>query len=271
MAFCNVFAKFYFLIMAPPSPQRCLVWNLGVSFSKCCSAAKLQRDIGTSPVSTQSSCSHPWVSFGIASYGRCRDKRETVLKPARACIQGCVCVSLYIYVCVCVCVRVHVCISLLLCNDTVTADPGHSAIMADEQGSPGSGWSGWLLGGETLPRASAIIYPKSAASRHVAPDRELQYFICLPVNQPCVGADGNIVWSLSDTLIICSPLIDTFTQQSTLHQHTTAAISVCVYVWVCTCMRRRLAVWKVFTLVCVRLSGGHQYCQWPREGGKGMN
>lgn len=103
----------------------------------------------------------------------------------------CVCLSLSIYVCACV--RVHVCISLLLCNDTVTADPGHSAIMADEQGSPGSGWSGWLLGGETLPRASAIIYPKSAASRHVAPDRELQYFICLPVNQPCVGADGNIV------------------------------------------------------------------------------
>lgn len=61
------------------------------------------------------------------------------------------------------------------------------------QGSPGSGWAGWLLGGETLPRASAIIYPKSAASRHVAPDRALQYFISLPVNQPCVGADGNIV------------------------------------------------------------------------------
>lgn len=108
MAFCNVFAKFYFLIMAPPSPQRCLVWNLGVSFSKCCSAAKLQRDIGTSPVSTQSSCSHPWVSFGIASYGRCRDKRETVLKPARACIQGCVCVSLSIYMCVCV--RARACV-----------------------------------------------------------------------------------------------------------------------------------------------------------------
>ncbi|CAG03870.1 unnamed protein product [Tetraodon nigroviridis] len=61
------------------------------------------------------------------------------------------------------------------------------------QGSPGSSWAGWLLGGETLPQASAIIYPKSAASRHVAPDRELQYFISLPVNQPCVGADGNIV------------------------------------------------------------------------------
>lgn len=47
-----------------------------------------------------------------------------------------------------------------------------------------------LLRGETLPRASAIIYRKSAASRHLATDRELQYFISLPVNQPCVGADG---------------------------------------------------------------------------------
>lgn len=151
--------------------------------------------MGASPVSTQSSRSHLPVSFGIAFNGRCRDKREVLPK--------------CVYVC-----------------DTVTADPGHSVIMADEQGSPGSaGAAGWLVGGETWPRASAIIYRKSAASRHVAPDRELQYFIRLPVNQPCVGADGNIVWSLSDTLIICSPLIDTFTQQSTLQQQT-AAISV---------------------------------------------
>lgn len=129
------------------------------------------------------------------------------------------------------------------------------------QGSPGSGRAGWLLGGETLPRASAIIYPKSAASRHVAPDRELQYFISLPVNQPCVGADGNIVWSLSDTLIICSPLIDTFTQQSTLHQRAQQS-SLCV----CSCERLYGDSVRAWRKMCLCVSGGLRYCQWPEEG-----
>lgn len=85
-----------------------------------------------------------------------------------------------------VCVFIHT-----LCVSPLTLDT--APLWQTRQGSPGSSWAGWLLGGETLPRASAIIYPKSAASRHVAADRELQYFISLPVNQPCVGADGNIV------------------------------------------------------------------------------
>lgn len=142
---------------------------------------------------------------------------------------------------VCVCVVVH--IFLPPCYNTVTGDPGLGAIMADEAEFPWQRLAGWLLGGETLPRASAIIYPKSAVSRHVAPDRELQYFISLPVNQPCVGADGNIVWSLSDTLIICSSLIDTFTQQSTLHQRaqqSSRSVCLCACVWqqpiMCACM-----------------------------------
>lgn len=41
-------------------------------------------------------------------------------------------------------------------------------------------------------------------------DSELQHFISLPVNQPCVGEDASNVWSLSDTLIICFCLIDSF-------------------------------------------------------------
>lgn len=47
-------------------------------------------------------------------------------------------------------------------------------------------------------------------------DSELQHFISLPVNQPCVGEDASNVWSLSDTLIICFCLIDSFTSPSTL-------------------------------------------------------
>lgn len=127
------------------------------------------------------------------------------------------------------------------------------------QGSPGSGWGGWLLGGETLLWASAIIYPKSVASRHVAPDRELQYFISLPVNQPCVGADGNIVWSLSDTLIISSPLIDTFTQQSAIHQQTAAAGSVCVraHVYVHVLMvEARVSLLACVFLVVISIANG---------------
>lgn len=47
-------------------------------------------------------------------------------------------------------------------------------------------------------------------------DSELQHFISSPVNQPCVGEDASNVWSLSDTLIICFCLIDSFTSPSTL-------------------------------------------------------
>ena len=49
-------------------------------------------------------------------------------------------------------------------------------------------------------------------------DSELRHFISRPVNQACVGADASSVWSLSDTVIICFCLIDSFTSPRTLQQ-----------------------------------------------------
>lgn len=51
-----------------------------------------------------------------------------------------------------------------------------------------------------------------------SPDSELQHFISSPVNQACVGADASPVWSLSDTVIICFCLIDSFTSARMLQQ-----------------------------------------------------
>lgn len=51
-----------------------------------------------------------------------------------------------------------------------------------------------------------------------SPDSELQHFISRPVNQACVGADASTVWSLSDTVIICFCLMDSFTSPRTLQQ-----------------------------------------------------
>lgn len=116
----------------------------------------------------------------------------------------------------CVCVKIYSCLSSLVCYLTAWRVSVFSLciILAPSTKSHillclVARWRNVIMGFSN--NLSIELEELSCTS-----DSELQHFISLPVNQPCVGEDASNVWSLSDTLIICFCLIDSFTSPSTL-------------------------------------------------------
>ena len=128
MAFCNVFAKPYFFIIAPPPyPLPLSAVLFGTLASVFQNVAPLQNCSETSapplcPLSPPVVI--PECLLALLPMAGVETNEKRCARRARACIQACVCIYMCVY------------ISLPPCYDTVTADPGHSAIMADEAGLP---------------------------------------------------------------------------------------------------------------------------------------
>lgn len=119
-------------------------------------------------------------------------------------------------VCVCICVKIYSCLPFFVCYLTAWRVSVFSLciILAPSTKSHillclVARWRNVIMGFSN--NLSVELEELSCTS-----DSELQHFISLPVNQPCVGEDASNVWSLSDTLIICFCLIDSFTSPSTL-------------------------------------------------------
>lgn len=122
MAPFNVFAQLYFLIMVPPLPRRAVLFGSLVSVFQ--NVAALQNCSETSAPPPCPLSPHTVIPECLLASPPMAGAETNENRCTRTCIQSHVCVYTRAYV------------SLPPCYDTVTADPGHSAIMADEAGLP---------------------------------------------------------------------------------------------------------------------------------------